>query len=143
MLATFIIMQDFATKEMLDWNFIGFPKIINAVSLMVRLANDLATHKVERQRKHVASAVECCMKQYGISEEEAYSFISKEISDCWKDINEECLNSHDIIPKPVINCILNLARTSEMVYENFEDKYTNNQLLKDHIAALLLDPIVI
>ncbi|QHN95869.1 hypothetical protein HN51_043805 [Arachis hypogaea] len=143
MLATFIVMEDFATKEMLDWNFIGFPKIINAVSLMVRLANDLASHKFEQERKHVASAVECCMKQYGISEEEAYNRINKEISDCWKDINEECLNSHDIIPKPLINCILNLARSTEVIYENFEDKYTNNELLKDHIAALLLDPIII
>ncbi|XLU26814.1 hypothetical protein S245_062880, partial [Arachis hypogaea] len=143
MLATFIVMEDFATKEMLDWNFIGFPKIINAVSLMVRLANDLASHKFEQERKHVASAVECCMKQYGISQEEAYNRINKEISDCWKDINEECLNSHDIIPKPLINCILNLARSTEVIYENFEDKYTNNELLKDHIAALLLDPIII
>lgn len=58
---------------------------------------------------HVASAVECCMKQYDMSsQEETYKFIQKEIEDFWKLINEECLKS-DHIPKLVLDCILNVA----------------------------------
>ena len=82
------------------------------------------------------------MKQYGISQEEAYKLIQKEISDCWKDINEACLKSDDI-PKPVFGYILNSARITEFMYANFEDKYTNCELLKDYVVALLLDPIVL
>ena len=82
------------------------------------------------------------MKQYGISQEEAHKLIRREISDFWKDINEACLKSNDI-PRPVLGCILNLARITEFLYGSFEDKYTNHELLKDYIVALLLDPLVL
>ncbi|RYQ97099.1 hypothetical protein Ahy_B08g093093 [Arachis hypogaea] len=82
------------------------------------------------------------MEQYDISQEQAYEVINKEISNCWKDVNEAYLNSHDI-PKHVLDSIVNLARISEFMYENFEDKYTNNELLKNYVATLFLDPIVI
>jgi len=88
----------------------------------------------------VVSAVECCMKQNGISQEDAFKFIKIEIEDLWKVINEECLKS-DHIPKFVLDCILNVARITELAYENFEDKYTDGQLLKDYVVALLVDPI--
>jgi (-)-germacrene D synthase len=89
---------------------------------------------------HVASAVECCMKQYNMSQEEAYKHINKDIEDFWMDINEECLKL-DYIPKPVLECILNVVRITEFTYENYEDKYTNGELLKDYVVALLIDPI--
>ncbi|BAT92465.1 hypothetical protein VIGAN_07119300 [Vigna angularis var. angularis] len=98
----------------------------------------------EQERVHVASAVECCMKQYGISEAEAYNLIHKDVEDCWKVINEECIrSSDDIIPKCVLDCVVNLARISEVSYENHEDKYTNADLLKDYVSSLLLDPVSI
>nr|KYP32773.1 (+)-delta-cadinene synthase isozyme XC1 [Cajanus cajan] len=94
----------------------------------------------EQQRVHVASAVECCMKQYGISQAEAYCFIHNDVEECWKIINEECIKLNDI-PKSVIECIVNLARMSEVSYENHQDKYTNSELLKDYIYSLFLDPM--
>ncbi|MED6198498.1 hypothetical protein PIB30_066826 [Stylosanthes scabra] len=137
----FIALGEFATKEILDW-VSSYPKIIKAVSIIGRLTNDTASHKFEQQRKHVASAVECCMRQYGITQEEAYEFINNDINNCWKDINEEYLKL-DYIPRPVLDCIVNLARISELLYASFEDKYTNCALLNDYIVALLLDPILI
>ncbi|GAU26345.1 hypothetical protein TSUD_101780, partial [Trifolium subterraneum] len=122
--------------EMID------PKIVNAVSAIGRLADDVSSHKFEQQRVHVASAVECCMKQYNISQEEAYKQINKDIEDYWMDINEECLKL-DKIPRSVLDCILNVARVTEFTYENYEDKYTNAELLKDYVVALLVDPISI
>nr|XP_029150635.1 (-)-germacrene D synthase isoform X2 [Arachis hypogaea] len=141
LVTTFIALGEFATKEMFDWVF-NVPIILKAATFICRLTNDLASHKFEQQRKHVASAVECCMEQYDISQEQAYEVINKEISNCWKDVNEAYLNSHDI-PKHVLDSIVNLARISEFMYENFEDKYTNNELLKNYVATLFLDPIVI
>jgi len=96
----------------------------------------------EHERVHVASAVDCCMKQYGISQEEAYKLILKEIEDLWRVMNEECLKLHHI-PRPVLECILNFARVTHFIYEDFEDKYTNPDLLKEYIVALLVDPISI
>ncbi|QHN95850.1 Alpha-copaene synthase [Arachis hypogaea] len=105
-------------------------------------SNDLASHKFEQQRKHVASSVECCMKQYSFSKEEAHAFIKKDINNYWKDMNEEYLKLSEYIPRPVLDCIVNMARICEFLYANSEDKVTNCALFKDHIVALLLDPVV-
>ncbi|MED6140338.1 hypothetical protein PIB30_092218 [Stylosanthes scabra] len=143
MLSVFIAsVKEFATKEILDW-FSNIPPILEATSLICRIINDLASHKFEQQRDHVASAVECCMKQYGLSQEEAYEFINKDINYYWKNINEEYLKLIKDMPEALLDLFVNLARISEFMYANFEDRYTNCQLLKDHIMALLLDPIVV
>ncbi|XP_057731487.1 probable terpene synthase 2 [Arachis stenosperma] len=138
----FIALGEFASKEMFDW-ISNIPFILKAASFAGRLINDLSSHKFEQQRKHVASAVESCMKQYDFSEEEVYEFIKKDINDSWKDMNEEYLKLSEEIPRPILDCIVNLARICEFIYANFEDKYTNCELLNDHIMALLLDPIVV
>ncbi|KAL1315236.1 hypothetical protein HN51_041999 [Arachis hypogaea] len=141
-------LGEFATKDMFDW-ILNNPKVMKAVSLIARLMDDLGTHKVEQEREHVASAVECCMKQYDVSEEDAYKLIQNEIKGYWKDINEACLINLDNIPKHVLDLILGLARAVEFTYSNiddavgnFEDKFSNGQLSKDYVVALLLDPIV-
>ncbi|XP_014522250.1 probable terpene synthase 2 [Vigna radiata var. radiata] len=142
MITSFISLAEFATESVLDWIF-SDPSIINAASVIGRVMDDMASHKFEQQRVHVASAVECCMKQYSISEAEAYNFIHKDVEDCWKVINEECIKSSDDIPKCVLDCAVNLARISEVSYENHEDKYTNAKLLKDYVSSLLVDPVSI
>ncbi|MED6171578.1 hypothetical protein PIB30_041965 [Stylosanthes scabra] len=145
-----IALGEFATKDMFDWIF-NYPKVIKAVSLIARLWDDLGSHKFEQQsREHVASAVECCMKQYDVSQEDAYKLIQNEIKGYWKDINEACLINSDAIPKHVLDLILGLARATEFTYSNlkddavgsFEDKFSHGQLTKDYVVALLLDPIV-
>ncbi|XP_020237970.2 alpha-copaene synthase, partial [Cajanus cajan] len=104
---SFIGLGEFATKDVFDW-ISSVPNIIKATSLIARLIDDMASHKFEQQRVHVASSVECCMKQYNISEVEAYNFIRKDIEDYWKLINEAYLNSNDI-PKHVLDSIINYA----------------------------------
>ncbi|KAF2308720.1 hypothetical protein GH714_013958 [Hevea brasiliensis] len=42
----------------------------------------------EQSRGHVASAVECYIKQYGVSEQEACYELNKQVENAWKDINE-------------------------------------------------------
>ncbi|XP_020205948.1 probable sesquiterpene synthase [Cajanus cajan] len=134
-----ICLGEFATKDVLDWIF-SDPKILQASSIIGRVMDDMASHKFEQQRVHVASSVECCMNQYGISEVEAYKLIRKDIEDCWKVINEEYFNSYNI-PKSVLDCVANFARMSEFSYENRQDKFTNGELLKDDVSSLLLNPI--
>ncbi|MED6155916.1 hypothetical protein PIB30_009979 [Stylosanthes scabra] len=145
-----IALGEFATKDMFDW-ILSNPKVLKAVSLIARLRDDLGTHTFEQQlREHVASAVECCMKQYEVLQEDAYKLIQNEIKGYWKDINEACLFNSDGIPKHVLDLILGLARATEFTYSNlkgdavgsFEDKFSRGQLTKDYVIALLLDPIV-
>lgn len=78
------------------------------------------------------------MKQYDISQVEAYNLIHNDVEDYWKIINEEYLKTSDI-PKPVLECVINLPRMCEVSYENHQDKYTNGELLKDYVSSLLLE----
>ncbi|KOM43866.1 hypothetical protein LR48_Vigan05g147100, partial [Vigna angularis] len=135
---TFVGLADFATKDVLDW-ILSNPDILRAASVIARVLDDMASHRFEQERVHVASAVECCMKQYSISEGEAYNLIHKDVEDCWKVINEECLKSNDI-PKIALDCIANYARMAELSYEDHKDKFTNGELLKDYVSSILVDP---
>jgi len=80
------------------------------------------------------------MKQYGISQAEAYNFLHKDVEDCWKVINEECLKSNDI-PKIALDCVANYASMAELMYEDHKDKFTNGELIKDYVSSLLVDPV--
>ncbi|KAJ0431579.1 putative beta-farnesene synthase [Helianthus annuus] len=53
--------------------------------------DDIATRKDERERNHLASSVECYMKQYEVSKEHTHELFSKLIEDNWKVINKESL----------------------------------------------------
>ncbi|KAF7822843.1 (-)-germacrene D synthase-like [Senna tora] len=137
---SFLGLGSSATKHVFDW-FFNDPKILKASEIICRLVDDMSSHKFERKRAHVASAVECLMNENGISEAEAYKRLNKDVENAWKDINEECLKPDDGVSKAVLECILNFMSTIELVYKDYTDKYTDARLLKDHIAALLVDPI--
>ncbi|CAL0323136.1 unnamed protein product [Lupinus luteus] len=141
-ITSFIALGDFATKDVFDW-ISSNPNNIKAASIIGRVMDDMASHNFEQKRVHVASAVECCIKQHGISEEEAYELINKDVKQCWKIINEEYLMKPNYIPNYVLDCVANLARMCELVYQNREDKYTDEKLMKDYVFSMLVDPVCI
>ncbi|KDP27775.1 hypothetical protein JCGZ_18855 [Jatropha curcas] len=124
-----------------------FTKVIERIFDMVwqglaRLINDIMSHEFEQERGHVASAVECCMKQYGVSKQEAYEKLNKIVANMWKDLNEELMKEIDI-PKPILMCILNIVRVMDVVYKD-EDSYTHsNTSLKDILATFLVNPVAV
>ncbi|XP_060672679.1 alpha-copaene synthase-like [Ziziphus jujuba] len=137
--ASFLFMgEEIATEEAFIWAS-NKPKIIKAASLIGRLMNDITSHKFERKREHCASAVECCMEQHGVEAEEAYKMLHQEIENAWKDINQELMKP-TAVATPVLDCVLNLARMSDVSYKD-GDSYTNPHLIKDTISLLLVDPI--
>ncbi|KAJ9676260.1 hypothetical protein PVL29_024995 [Vitis rotundifolia] len=122
MLATwsFIGMGEIMTKEGFDW-VISDPKIITASTVIFRLMDDITTHKFEQKRGHVASGIECYMKQYGVSEEQVYSEFHKKVENAWLDINQEFM---------------------DVIYKE-GDGYTHvGKVMKDNVGSVLIDPIV-
>lgn len=98
--------------------------------------------KEEQERGHVATGVECYVKQYGISKKEAIDEFYKRIDDAWKDINEEFLRPTSVSIN-LLMLVLNLTRIADVVYKN-ADGYTHPEnVLKDHIINLFIDPIAI
>jgi hypothetical protein len=75
------------------------------------------------------------MIQHGATEE-----LRKQVTNAWKDINEECLYP-TTVPMPLVMPILNLARVIDVIYKD-EDGYTNaGVVLKDFVASLLVEPV--
>ncbi|KAL5546812.1 hypothetical protein UlMin_006499 [Ulmus minor] len=136
---SFVGMGNIVTRDSFEWIF-SDPKVVKASAVVSRLMDDIVSHKFEQKRGHVASAVECYMKQYGCTEGEAINELRKQISNAWKDINEECLYPTSV-PMPLLIPVLNLARVMDVVYKD-EDGYTNAGIvLKDFVASLLIDPV--
>ncbi|MBA0845113.1 hypothetical protein Goarm_023230 [Gossypium armourianum] len=106
--------------------------------------SDIVSHKFEQERGHVSSAVECYMKQRGVSMQEAYNEFYKQINNAWKDINEECLKPTAATARSALNRILNLARVMDLFHKG-EDAYTHvGDAAKTSInIALLIDSIPI
>ncbi|XP_022717942.1 (+)-delta-cadinene synthase isozyme XC14-like [Durio zibethinus] len=140
-ITSFVGMEDTITRETFIWAF-NNPKILRASTIVCRLMDDIVSHKFEQEREHVVSSVECYMKQYGVSDQEAYEELNKQIKDAWKDINEEFLKP-TAVPQQALNRILNLTRVIDLLYKD-EDAYTRvGEAAKTSITSLLIDPIPI
>nr|QBM78972.1 beta-cadinene synthase [Petunia x hybrida] len=127
--------EEVITKDIFEW-VTNEPSIVRASSAIARLVDDITDHKEQQQRGHVASIIECYVKEYGASEEEAYVKFRGEVNDAWKDINKALLRPTEV-PMFVLERALNLARTMDTFFQN-EDGYTNsNSKLKDVITLLL------
>lgn len=137
---TFLGMGEIATEEVFKW-VSQTPKPVKASCIIGRLIGDIASHKIERNRDHVASAVECYMKQYGVSEEKAVKELHMEVEGAWKDLNKEMLRPTKL-PRPLMIRILNLSRVIEVFYSLGEDDYSIvSKNMQDKIQDVLLDHV--
>ncbi|KAD3641182.1 hypothetical protein E3N88_30406 [Mikania micrantha] len=119
-----------------------YPPIVKASSKIVRLMNDIASHKEEQERGHVASSVECYRNETGASEKEACEYILKQVEDAWKVINQESLRPTEV-PFPLLMPAINLARMADVLYD-VGDGFTHaGKEIINHIKSLFLHPAVI
>ncbi|CAK9136862.1 unnamed protein product [Ilex paraguariensis] len=138
---SFVGMGELATKEVFDW-VSSEPLIVRASSVINRLMDDMVGHQHEQERGHVASAVECYMKQHGASKQEAYAEFDKQVTNAWKDINQECLHP-TAVPIPFLMRVLNLARIINLLYKD-EDGYKNSKTkFKTYVTLFLVNSVPI
>lgn len=134
-------MGKIATKGAFDW-IATEPPILVANCIIARLLNDLLSHEDEQKRGDAPSSIECYMKEYGVTKEEAHIKIRNIIENSWKDLNEEYFKVNGVIPRILLMRIINLAKIVEFLYKD-EDAYTfSKNNLKDVIYRLLIDPII-
>ena len=82
------------------------------------------------------------MKQHGASEEETHVEFNKQVTNAWKDINEECMIPTRV-PRTILTRVLNFARVMDVLYKN-EDGYTHSgTVLKDFVTSMIIDPVPI
>ncbi|XP_059288200.1 sesquiterpene synthase 14b-like [Lycium ferocissimum] len=130
-----IVTEEFIAKETFEW-MINESLVARTSSLINRLKDDIIGHEHEQQREHGASFIECYMKEYGASKQEAYAETWKEIANAWKDINAEYLRATEL-PTFVLDPALNLTRLVEILEG---DDFTNSKnKLKDLITLLFVE----
>ncbi|KAM7469406.1 hypothetical protein LguiA_007589 [Lonicera macranthoides] len=132
MLATtsFVGMGVLVTKETLDW-VSNDPLIVRASTVICRLTNDMVGHQFEQERGHIASAVECYMKQYNATKEDAFVEFNRRLTNAWKDLNQECL-AQTAVQMNLIERVLNLARVIDLLYKDKDwDKAKESNKAKD------------
>ncbi|XP_027354358.1 (-)-germacrene D synthase-like [Abrus precatorius] len=134
----FLGMGSIATEKAFQW-LTNDPKIVKASTIIGRLMDDIVSNEFEQKRGHVASALECYMKQHSVTKQEANHEFYRQVTSAWKDINEECLDPTEV-PKPLLMRVLNLSRVIDVLYKD-GDCYTNSKgSTKDDVEALLLNP---
>ncbi|KAJ9549666.1 hypothetical protein OSB04_022209 [Centaurea solstitialis] len=140
MIAKAYVHEDLVDEETFKW-LSTYPPIVKASCLIVRLMNDIATHKKDQERVHIPSSIECYMKEYGVSDEEACEILSKQVEDGWKVINKESLRP-TCVPMPLLMPPINLARICDAIYKR-GDAYTFvGEEMIQYINSLLVNPMI-
>ncbi|CAN1829096.1 (-)-germacrene D synthase [Linum perenne] len=139
--STFCGMGDKAPKEAFDW-LKADPKIMVAVSDHCRLMDDIVSHEFEQERGHVASAVECYMKQYDASRKQAVDALNEFLEDDWRVINEECLQPPSFVSKEVLSMFVGLSKVMEVLYKEFDSYTFSNTTTREMMTALLITPLI-
>nr|XP_043637570.1 E-beta-caryophyllene synthase-like [Erigeron canadensis] len=144
MTATFFVGMDddIVTEASFKW-INTKPTLIKSVCAVARLLDDIITHKDEQQRMHVASLVESYMKQFNLTEEYVHGLLYKQVEDKWKDIARETLVCKDILPIPLINCVIGFARVAEALYTNKDNSSRMGKKMINIFKSLFVHPMSI
>ncbi|KAM7473339.1 hypothetical protein LguiB_020582 [Lonicera macranthoides] len=140
-ITSFVGMGKSVTKQAFDW-VSNNPLIVKASSVIARLMDDMAGHQFEQERGHVASAVECYMKQHNATKEDACVEFNRRVANAWKDTNQECL-AQTAVPMNLLERVLNFSCVIEVLYKD-KDGFTHSTTrAKDFITSLLIDSVPI
>ncbi|PKA54864.1 Alpha-humulene synthase [Apostasia shenzhenica] len=137
--ASYLGMDDVATKEVFDW-MLTFPKYVHHACMICRIVDDIRSHEFEQKRNHFASTVQSYMKEHEVSVDQACNALFKIVDDEWKSLNQEFLNSISKYPRAILNKVVNYVRFLDTIYQR-HDRYTHASLIKNCISMLLFDPI--
>ncbi|XP_038717487.1 probable terpene synthase 6 [Tripterygium wilfordii] len=137
--ASLLGMEEIAGTKAFEW-IARVPKINRASMMICRLMDDIVSSEQEKQREHVATGIECYMKQYNVLEEEVIKIFKKNITESWKDVNESWIKPTEV-PIPIQMPVLNLARVMDVLYK-FQDAYSINPgRLRGFVEMLFLEPV--
>ncbi|CAN6203433.1 unnamed protein product [Urochloa humidicola] len=133
----FILMGNTTTREAIEWAF-SYPEMIRAVCIVGRICNDIMSHEREQVSKHVASTVQTCMKEYGITVDQANGKLRELIDEAWMDIVQGCLvRTH---PMELLEKAVNVARAMDNIYKR-DDAYTHPHSLKETITLVYVNSV--
>nr|CAB3449361.1 unnamed protein product [Digitaria exilis] len=129
-------------KETFEWA-LNMPDMVLASGEVGRFLNDLASYKVGKRKKDVASTLECYMEEHDATGEEAFAAVTRMKELAWRRINRACLEMDPALLRPAQFAVVDLARSMEFIYlGGSRDAYTFDSNLKDSVTSLFLKPVV-
>ncbi|KAH6769686.1 hypothetical protein C2S52_014489 [Perilla frutescens var. hirtella] len=128
------------TEETITW-MKSETKFVTSTAMMGRYWNDIASSEREKKGGEMMTVVDCYMKQYGVSKEEAMTKFMEEIENGWKDVNKEW-SMMTCVPKETTLRLLNYARIADATYRN-RDGFTDQSIFAALVATLFIHPIII
>ncbi|CAM0153072.1 unnamed protein product [Urochloa decumbens] len=121
-----------ATKEVFEWATQN-SNTVRAVGEISRFIDDLTDFKRGRNKRDVASSVECYIKENNVTSEVALAKVTSLVDDAWKTLNQELFE--DRAPLSVINQITNFGRSVMFLYHDGRDGYTNSKEVKEALES--------
>ncbi|KAI9170402.1 hypothetical protein LWI28_027371 [Acer negundo] len=115
-------------------------QILHVPFLILRLLNDLSTHKAECERGDAPSAIQCYMREANVSEEIARNHITDLISKTLTKVNGLIVSPISASLKPFVNVLANYPRVSYCFYQD-GDGYGVQEDLKSKILSALIEPM--
>ncbi|NP_001316804.1 terpene synthase [Solanum lycopersicum] len=117
-----------------------YPAIIYSPSLILRLANDLATSPDEIKKGDYLKSIQCYMHDSKSCEENARNYIKKLIDETWKKMNRDILRDESL-SKDFRRTSMNLARIAQCMYQHGDGFGIPDRETKDRILSLFFQPI--
>ncbi|KAL8158693.1 hypothetical protein V2J09_000230 [Rumex salicifolius] len=131
---------DTATHHDFNWLCHLAPPV-KAVCYLLRIYNDIGGKKFDQNRGLSSLFLECYMKEYGLTCEEACKELYKKADELWKDINQGMIKPSEVA-ESVYNIVIGMGRAVECIYSGGEDGYTLANLeMKQTIKTMYIDPI--
>ncbi|KAL2524607.1 terpene synthase 02 [Abeliophyllum distichum] len=135
----YFLMSQNITNEAIQ-SFKTYPSLLRSPSTIFRLSNDLSSSKAEIERGETANAISCYMHENGVTEEVAREHLTSLIDENWKMMNKE-LVSNSLFDKSFIEIAINLARIAQCHYQYGNAHSDPNDVSKNWILSVIIDPI--
>ncbi|KAG6432089.1 hypothetical protein SASPL_103662 [Salvia splendens] len=130
------------TQETIEW-MKSEPKIAISTGMIGRYWDDIGSHHRESKGGQVLTAIDCYMKQHGVTKQETISEFARRVEEAWLDVNKEWVETA-FVPREIALQFLYYARMCDASYNhNNGDAYTDPQVGKTTAIALFINPIPI
>ncbi|CAL1403874.1 unnamed protein product [Linum trigynum] len=130
------------SQHVFQWLF-SKPTMLIATTDLCRLMDDVADSKVKQGRENFATSVECYMKQYDVSRQEAVEGLNRIIEEDWMIMHEELLNPPSGVPRELLVMLFRLAQVMDTIYKDFDGYTYSSTATNDMLVALLVTPLVV
>ncbi|CAH8377637.1 unnamed protein product [Eruca vesicaria subsp. sativa] len=133
----FMCLGKMTTKEAYKW-LKSRPRLVKSVCVRGRLMNDITGLEDDMSRGQITNAVNCYMKQYGVTKQDALRELHQMVVDTDNIINEELLTTTDV-SRLVLKTIMGLAQSISVLYNGYEGFTFPEGKIKEYMTCVFVN----